>query len=370
MKKKTLLLFPDLFTIGGIQQYNRHLCDALASEFSFIEFTGISLYDLRSNEAGHKRPNIKISVSAKIKLKLIQKIFFVTKAILTVVKERPRFLICCHVDIAPLALFFKRFFYLKYAVLTHGTDVWYLKKGIKLEGLKNADTILTVSAHTKNKLIANNISECKIELLKDTIDTSFFHPKPINNKLVASLGLENKRILLTVGRTRSDERYKGHDTMLRVMERLGSEYVWLVIGTGADLPRLKLKAEKLGIINKTRFLGNVTREVLVDYYNLCDCFVMPSKGEGFGIVFLEALACGKPVVGGNKDGSREPLMDGKLGFLVNPDNVEETARAIDLACSAKEDRTNPEYLTKEVEAHFGIKVFNRRVKEVFSRYMS
>jgi len=255
---------------------------------------------------------------------------------------------------------------LKYAVLTHGTDVWYLKNGFKYEGLKNADTILTVSAYTKNKLIANGISECKIGLLKDAIDTSFFHPKPINNKLMTSLGLENKRILLTVGRTRSDERYKGHDAMLSVMEKLGSEYVWLVIGAGADLPRLKLKAEKLGIINKTRFLGNVTRENLVDYYNLCDCFVMPSKGEGFGIVFLEALACGKPVIAGNKDGSLEPLMNGRLGFAVDPDNSDEIIKAVRIACSAKKDMDHVRRGIKEVETNFGIAAFNKKVKEIFS----
>ncbi|MCX5686493.1 MAG: glycosyltransferase [Candidatus Omnitrophica bacterium] len=364
--QKALILFVDLFNIGGIQKYNKHLCDALASEFSHIGFTGISLYDLRSNEDGYKWPNIKISISAKVKIRPIQKIVFIAKAILAVVKEKPRFLICCHVDIAPLALFLKRFFYLKYAVLTHGTDVWYLRKGIKLEALKNADTIITVSAHTKNKLVANGIFAYKIELLKDTIDTSFFHPKPINNKLVTSLGLENKYTLLTVGRIRSDEKYKGHDVMISVVEKLGSEYIWLVIGAGADYPRLKSKAEKLGIIGKTRFLGNVTREDLVDYYNLCDCFVMPSKGEGFGIVFLEALACGKPVIAGDKDGSLEPLMNGKLGFAVDPDNLDEIIKAVHLACSVKKDTDHVQRDIKEVETNFGITAFNKRVKEIFS----
>jgi len=177
-------------------------------------------------------------------------------------------------------------------------------------------------------------------------------------------------VILTVGRIRSEENYKGHAIMLKVLRILDENYVWIVVGGGNHLFSLKNEAKKLGLDSRIRFVGCVDENKLPDYYNLCDCFVMPSKGEGFGIVFLEALACGKPVIGGNKDGSREPLMDGKLGFLVNPDNVEEIARTIDLACSVKEDRTDPKYLTKEVEAHFGIKVFNRRVKEVFSRYMS
>lgn len=367
--RKALILFADLFNIGGIQQYNKHLCDAFASEFNDVGFTGISLYDSIIPPDSDKWPNIKINISTKIKIKLVQKIFFTAKAILAVIKGKPHFLICCHVDIAPLALFLKRSFNLKYAVLTHGTDVWYLKNGVKLEALKNADIILTVSAYTKNKLIANDIPERKIDLLRDAIDTSFFRPKSINNKLVTRLGLENKHILLTVGRIRSDERYKGHDIMLDIMERLGSEYIWLVIGTGADLPRLKLKAEKLGIIDKIRFLGNVTREALVGYYNLCDCFVMPSKGEGFGIVFLEALACGKPVIAGNKDGSLEPLMNGELGYTVDPDNSDEIIKVVQIACSVKKDTNQVQRDIKEIERNFGITVFNKRAKEVFSEYI-
>ena len=66
-------------------------------------------------------------------------------------------------------------------------------------------------------------------------------------------------------------------------------------------------------------------EEIVDYYNLCDIFVIPSKGEGFGIVYLEALACGKPVIGGNQDGAIDALCNGELGLLIDPDSVDEIA---------------------------------------------
>ena len=69
--------------------------------------------------------------------------------------------------------------------------------------------------------------------------------------------------------------------------------------------------------------GFVSDEELCDHYNLCDVFAMPSKGEGFGIVYLEALACGKPVLAGNKDGAVDPLINGELGCLVDPDNLQE-----------------------------------------------
>ncbi len=74
--------------------------------------------------------------------------------------------------------------------------------------------------------------------------------------------------------------------------------------------------------------GYIPEEELNDHYNLCDVFAMPSKGEGFGIVFLEAMACGKPVLAGNKDGSVDALLGGKLGALVDPDDVAQIAETL------------------------------------------
>ena len=279
--------------------------------------------------------------------------------------EKPRCIICAHKDFAPLALFFRKICNLRYIVLTHGIDVWDLKEGLKYNGLKNADMVVSVSQYTKDRIVENGIEESKIKLLQDTIDVSFFRRKDINQELLHKLTLGNRRVLLTVGRIDSSERYKGHDVMLDVLRELDEGYVWLVIGSGDDLPRLRQNAENMGVIEKVRFLGHVENNTLVDYYNLCDVFVMPSKGEGFGIAFLEAMACGKTVIGGNRDGSTEPFMNGKLGFMVDPDSAEEITRTINLAFTVKEDRTNPEYLSREVNLNFGIEVFNKKVREIF-----
>jgi len=370
MKKKALLLFADLLTIGGIQQYNRHLCDALEREFPDYEFTGLSLYDSTKFKKAKDWRNIKMVYCGPINRRFVRKIIFILKAVMISVLEKPAFLICSHIDMTPVALLLKKVLNIKYILLTYGTDVWNVKRGIKYRGLKNAETIIAISRYTGGILVSNGIDEKKIRYLYNTFNSSLFRIRPSDKSLRAGQGPINKKIILTVGRIRSDEKYKGHDIMLNVLQALDEKYVWLVVGAGKHILSLKKETQKLGLNNRIRFLGSVEDDALADYYNLCDCFVMPSKGEGFGIVFLEALACGKPVIGGDRDGTREPLMDGKLGFMVNPDNVEEIAGAIDLACSAKEDRTNPEYLTKEVEANFGAKIFNRRVKEVFSRYIS
>ena len=100
---------------------------------------------------------------------------------------------------------------------------------------------------------------------------------------------------------------------------------FILAGKGDDLPRINALVTSLNLEDCVTIAGFVPDEELCAYYNLCDVFALPSKGEGFGIVYLEALACGKPVLAGNQDGPIDPLAEGKLGCLVDPDNVEEIA---------------------------------------------
>ena len=95
---------------------------------------------------------------------------------------------------------------------------------------------------------------------------------------------------------------------------------------------------ELGIESNVTLAGFVPDYELCSHYNLCDLFAMPSKGEGFGIVFLEALACGKPMIAGNKDGSVEAVLNGELGALVDPDNVAEIANAIILKIESRKEK--------------------------------
>jgi len=95
---------------------------------------------------------------------------------------------------------------------------------------------------------------------------------------------------------------------------------YLVAGDGDDRPRLESKVRSLGLAERVIFTGMVNERDKADHFRLADAFVMPGRGEGFGFVFLEALACGVPAVGSQLDGSREALRDGLLGELVDPAN--------------------------------------------------
>ncbi len=348
---RIFLLFNDLISQGGIQKYNLSLSKSLKSQFPQYKFKEICL------------------VLKKNSLRCWDKIKFVFKVIFSVFKGTPKLLACSHINLSPLALLLKKLFELPYIVLAHGVEVWDIKKGLKFQGLSNADYIISVSSYTKNKMAENGIGKSKIKILPNTVDTDFFSPRHIDRKLFRSLNLKNKFIMLTVARLSKKERYKGHGIILEVLQNLSDDFIWLVVGEGGDSRRLKEKAKRLGVSGKVWFLGKVENSKLVDYYNLCNLFIMPSQGEGFGIVFLEALACGKPVVAGNRDGSREPLLNGELGFLVNPDSKQEIIEAINIIYKGKDKRSDSNYLREKVKENFGIEAFNKKAKEIFNQIL-
>lgn len=363
-----LFLSGDIFSAGGIQTYSRHLFGAMESVFKEIDSIAVILNDTLSAES-MKWNNIRLVFCGQIKFPFIRKVLFALKFISLAAIHRPKLIICCHVHLAPLAFFIRRFLGIRYAVIVHGSDVWDLKRGSRFSALKNSALIISVSNYTKGMMVKNGIPQEKIKVLPPAVDTLLFQPLPPNRDLLKRLTLEGKRVILIVSRLDSRERLKGHDVMLKVMQRLPDTFVLLIVGSGDDLKRLKDMALQLGVSDKVRFFPVVTVTGMADIYNLCNMFVMPSKQEGFGIVFLEAMACGKPVIGGDKDASVEPLMGGKLGFLVNPDDPEEIIKAINSASTVKEERTSSEYLRKQVEDNFGIGVFNKRTKEVLAGYL-
>lgn len=137
-----------------------------------------------------------------------------------------------------------------------------------------------------------------------------------------------------MARLASEERYKGIDEVMAVMPELLSIHphlVYLVVGDGDDRARLENRAETLGISSHMRFTGKILEDEKVGHYRLADAFVMPGRGEGFGIVYLEAMACGVPVVGSLLDGSQEALLDGELGVLVDPEDRRSLISGIDEA---------------------------------------
>jgi glycosyltransferase involved in cell wall biosynthesis len=144
---------------------------------------------------------------------------------------------------------------------------------------------------------------------------------------------------------------------------------YLIVGDGNDRDRLATLARAEGVANAVIFAGRVGSEELPDYYRLCDLFALPSTGEGFGIVFLEALACGRPVLAGDQDGARDPLVDGELGVLVDPENVVNLSQTISMILSRKYPHPllySPDALRSGMLERFGSEQFKAVVRGIFT----
>jgi len=202
--------------------------------------------------------------------------------------------------------------------------------------LQRADAVVAVSGFTKTALVEMmDVPPDKIEVIFNGVDVERFAPRPKAHDLVERYGIGNRRVLLSVGRL--IER-KGIDQVLRALPRLLDRHPdlhYLVVGEGPDRERLEGIAREAGVAGRVTFTGPVPGDRLGDHYALCDLFVLPNRQladgdtEGFGLVFLEANACGKPVIGGRAGGAVEAVHDGRSGLLVDGTSVDEIAAAID-----------------------------------------
>jgi phosphatidylinositol alpha-1,6-mannosyltransferase len=165
------------------------------------------------------------------------------------------------------------------------------------------------------------------------VDEDRFYEQAKSEELAAACGVLGKRVILTVARL---DYHKGHADVIRalpgVIERVG-ETAYLIVGDGPLRDELKQLARSLGVEEEVVFLGPVDDSRLVELYNLADVFIMISQEtekdvEGFGLVFLEANACGKPVVGGDSGGVAEAIAHKVTGLLVHPGDVEGIACAL------------------------------------------
>jgi phosphatidylinositol alpha-1,6-mannosyltransferase len=202
----------------------------------------------------------------------------------------------------------------------------------------NANLIFCVSNFTANKLV-NRLEnskeiEKKIKVIYNGVDYRFFKASPRDSALIEKYNLKGAKTILTLARL--VER-KGHDMMIRaiplIKERI-PQVKYIICGKGPHERKLKELTEELGLVNDVIFTGFIPDKLRSTYYNLCDLYIMPSrempeKGdmEGFGITYLEANACEKPVIGSNSGGVSEAVKDGESGFIVDPADHSKIAEA-------------------------------------------
>jgi glycosyltransferase involved in cell wall biosynthesis len=248
-------------------------------------------------------------------------------------RERPDLIITTHIHFSPAAQFIKKFFGIPYWVVAHGIDAWGVTDPALKSALKDADLVLAVSTHTRDRLLAEQrLNPDRVVILPNTMNENQYVIRPKPRHLLERFRLlPEQPVILTVARLDNRERYKGYDRLIEGMPLIREalpDVRYLLVGKGKDRSRIDALVKQHGVENCVTLAGYVPDEELCDYYNLCDVFAMPSKLEGFGIVFLEALACGRPVLAGNQDGSVDALCHGELGVLINPDRTDEIAETL------------------------------------------
>jgi len=316
---KVLLLVTDAYGgHGGIAFYNRCLVEALALMPAVSEVVVVPRV-MRFPASGIP-PKVRFMAEAAGKkwryLRVLSRLAF----------EHFDFVVCGHVNLLPLAVPIGKIKRVPLVLQVHGIDVWKQPAASARFWLRQVDAIWSVSAVTRDRMNG----WARLPLSRYSILPNTFHPQLYGlaarrADLIARYKLEGRKVIMTLARLAGDERYKGIDEILEVMPELLIEeprLVYLVVGDGDDQPRLEAKASALGIADKVIFTGYVDESQKADHLRLADVFALPGRGEGFGIVYLEALACGVPVVGSQLDGSREALRGGALGELADPTDLE------------------------------------------------
>ncbi len=233
--------------------------------------------------------------------------------------------ICAHVNLLPVARMFSK----HPLLMIYGIEAWKpLREMLSNRLVRRCSAVVSISDITLDRFLGWSGYEGNSHLLPNAIRAAWYGIRPRNEELAARYRLNGKRVLMTLGRVVAAERYKGFDEVLEVMPELDDDITYVVAGGGNDIPRLKRKAAKLSVKDRVVFTGLVPEYEKPALYNLADVYVMPSRGEGFGFVLLEAMACGVPVIASRLDGGREAVRQGELGQLVDPTSPAEIRVAI------------------------------------------
>lgn len=258
-----------------------------------------------------------------------------------VIQERPEVIMLATIDDGNLGLLLNQWLKLPLIVFAHGNeilDVLVERWPKPLRALQSANRVITVSRYTASLVERAGVDPNRVEVIHPGLDPGRFRPLPSNSELRKRL-LQDRhrdRVILTVGNLVAR---KGQDTTIRALPgllRRVPDVSYLIVGEGPHRNQLESLALELGVREHVVFAGSLPNEDVAQIYALCDVFVMPSRSEwdkndveGFGIVYLEASACGKPVIGAWSGGVPEAVVHEATGLLVDPMSPDELSRALE-----------------------------------------
>lgn len=365
MKNKLNVLFLSLNTFdttGGIQKVCRTLSHSLEAIFGST-LRMLSLYDDQPDEkyisnvcfTGFKGSRTSFIINAVVK------------------GANSSTIIISHINLISIVLLIRIFNRSsKIIMLAHGTEVW---RGLPLWKKKFIETrvhVWSVSGYTRRILNDHHQIRAFNSVVNNCVDpffqlpVKFDKPEYLFKRYALSAG---QPVLLTLCRLSEHEHFKGYDRVIILMKRLLNDFPdlhYLLCGQAdqKEFDRLRHLIAKNNLNHHISLPGFIPEKELTDHYLLADVFVLPSQKEGFGLVFVEAAACGCRVICGNADGSPDATLNGKLGSMIDPSNSEELYQAICQNLNLQINAQVKKYQQAFALRHFGYPQYQRKIKDM------
>jgi len=331
-----LLTTTQAYSFGGVQAYSRRMLEIL-SAFAVgrdAELDCISLLDASCRIEDHANP---------VRCRKFygaggSKAGFTTACFRLAFGHRPAASVVMHTGIAPVSLALRRAGLSgPYVLVLHGVEAWKRLGYLERTAARNAARIVATTRHTATRFAAaNDLATERVSVIPLALEDSEAADQPL---LAAR---EGELRVVTVGRLAAEDSYKGYDTLIQAVHHAGQRGANVrldVVGTGDDRPRLERLATGLGLNDRVRFQGSLPEPDLRSTLIASDVFALPSRGEGFGLVYVEAMRFGKPCIAGRHGGPPEIISDGNDGYLVEHGDVEQLSSRLVTLCQNAELRT-------------------------------
>ena len=326
-------LFPDLLSVGGVQTAGRQTAASLAA-LSRQLGQPYQFLSLNDPEAEHWATVDGLPFCFhgfhRARARFVD-------AAMELAQSKPTVVLASHPHLAlPAQIMKMRSPRLRVIVMTHGIEVWRPLPFARRWALRQADLVLAPSNDTARHVVEiQGVFPERVSQLPWCLDPDFRKLAAQADSFLLPPGFPEGRVILSVGRWAATERYKGVDCLLRAMPEILKQVPdahLVAVGDGDDRPRLEEIARTAEVAQRVHFLRAPSKGSLIACYSKCDVFALPSSGEGFGFVLLEAMALAKPVVGGAYGGTLNLIEDGVNGFLVRQEDnsriVETLARLL------------------------------------------
>jgi glycosyltransferase involved in cell wall biosynthesis len=313
--RRVLFLFTQVAGNGGIQRFNRTILDACSR-------LGVDCRVLALND-----PRLPIEQRSKCGDASIVGFSggrrrFALAVAGELMSGRHDQVMIGHINLLALAIglsILRPFRRIPTLLIAHGVEVWRGIRGVRRYALAHADRILCVSHYTRQRILeqAPALMPERLLIFPNALADSWGRAAPASGAPTPAARKIPGRFILSVTRLERGDRYKGIATVIEAFSMIADDSLeYYVIGQGDDIPFLELIADRCGVGRRVHFVRGVSDAELLSLYERCEAFVLPSGNEGFGIVFLEAMYFGAPVIAAREKGAIDVVRDGETGIAV------------------------------------------------------